>query len=109
MDFENTDEQILELLSLMDEFNPMIPDAVAEYFLNKNGIECDDLRLKKLLSLITQKFVTDVCMDALQHNRVRQREPSTKRKEKKTTLTMEDLQWALSERGIKVKRPPYYM
>lgn len=69
---------------------------------------------KKLISLVSQKFIADVANDALQYNRVKQQNANThtskdKRKEKKVALTMEDLSAALSDYGVNVKKPSYYI
>lgn len=75
--------------------------------MNKSGLETDDIKLKRLLSLVTQKFVTDIASDALQYSKVRQSSQSQKRKDKKLTLTVEDLSSACKEKGINIKRPSY--
>jgi transcription initiation factor TFIID subunit 10 len=54
-------EQILaETLMMMDEFTPIIPDAVTDYHLAVGGLETDDVRIKRLLALSAQKFITDI-------------------------------------------------
>jgi transcription initiation factor TFIID subunit 10 len=64
------------------------------------------------VSLAAQKFISDIANDALQHCKTRssaQPSKSTKGKDKKYTLTMEDLSPALAEYGITVKKPPYFV
>lgn len=81
--------------------------------MNKAGLDCEDPKLKKVLALATQKFVTDIATDAMQHSRVRTggsgSSKGEKRRDKKVTLTVEDLGAALSEYGINLKRPPYFI
>ncbi|KAK3840992.1 MAG: transcription initiation factor TFIID 23-30kDa subunit-domain-containing protein, partial [Linnemannia gamsii] len=105
------DRTLAEFLPMMESYNPIIPDAVTDYYLNRTGFDCDDVRIKRLLALAAQKFVSDIATDAFQYCKVRQQ--SQKRpapgKEKKTVLTMEDLSDALGEYGINVKKPDYYM
>ncbi|KAF9177671.1 Transcription initiation factor TFIID subunit 10 [Haplosporangium sp. Z 767] len=104
------DRTLAEFLPMMETYNPIIPDAVTDYYLSRTGFDCDDIRIKRLLALAAQKFVSDIATDAFQYCKVRQQ--SQKRvpgKEKKTVLTMEDLSDALGEYGINVKKPDYFM
>ncbi|KAG1170372.1 hypothetical protein G6F70_007705 [Rhizopus microsporus] len=97
-----------EFLALMDNYAPIIPDAVTDYYLSKSGFDCDDVRIKRLLALATQKFIADIATDAFQHCKVRQSGNRKTGKERKTVLTMEDLSAALAEYGVNVKKPEYY-
>lgn len=65
----------------------------------------------RLISLAAQKFVSDIANDALQHCKVRSSNQAskTKGKDRRYTLTMEDLAPALAEYGITVRKPPYYV
>ncbi|KAI8982027.1 transcription initiation factor IID, TAF10 subunit [Mycotypha africana] len=108
---EKTDKerQMAELLVTMDNYTPIIPDAVIDYYLNKTGFDCDDAKIKKLFALAAQKFVADIATDAFQYNKVRQAgSRSASKSNKKTVLTMDDLSSALEEYGINVKKPDYY-
>lgn len=71
-DLSRRDKTLLEILDLMDgEFAPIIPDAVTDYYLAKNGFETTDVRVKRLLALATQKFISDVAQDAYEYSRIR--------------------------------------
>ncbi|KAK9466482.1 transcription initiation factor TFIID 23-30kDa subunit-domain-containing protein [Lipomyces arxii] len=65
------DKSLKEFLNMMDEFTPIIPDAVTDYYLMKAGFESSDVRIKRLLALTTQKFVSDIATDAYQYSRIR--------------------------------------
>lgn len=66
------DKTLQEVLEMMDgEFAPIIPDAVTDYYLSKNGFETSDIRIKRLLALATQKFVLDIAQDAYEYLRIR--------------------------------------
>lgn len=66
------DKSLKEVLDLMDgEYAPIIPDAVTDYYLAKNGFETSDVKIKRLLALATQKFILDVAQDAYEYSRIR--------------------------------------
>lgn len=66
------DKTLLEMLELMKgDFAPIIPDAVTDYYLAKNGFETADVRVKRLLALATQKFISDIAQDSYEYSRIR--------------------------------------
>lgn len=70
-EFTRKDKTLEEILELMEDNPPIIPDAVVEYYLRKNGFDTVDLRVKRLLALATQKFVSDIANDAYEYSRIR--------------------------------------
>ncbi|KAG2231738.1 hypothetical protein INT48_007458 [Thamnidium elegans] len=105
------EKEMAELLMTMDNYKAIIPDAVIDYYLNKTGFDCDDVRIKKLFALAAQKFVADIATDAFQYNKVKQsstRPTNKASKEKKIVLNMDDLSSALAEYGVNVKKPEFY-
>ncbi|KAI8809226.1 transcription initiation factor TFIID 23-30kDa subunit-domain-containing protein [Cladochytrium replicatum] len=101
------DRSLAELLMIMDDYSPIIPDAVTDYYLSRSGIECED---KAIDALAAQTFIADVATDAMQHDELRQQTSATKGnrgqvKDKRMVLTMEDLSAALGDHGINVRRP----
>ncbi|KAI0731159.1 transcription initiation factor IID TAF10 subunit [Earliella scabrosa] len=114
------DKTLAEFLLMLDDYEPLIPNEVTEYYLQRVGFECEDARLKRLLSLAAQKFVSDIAADAYQHARIRanaaggrsranQSGTASARDKTKTTLTMDDLSSALAEYGINSRKPDFYM
>ncbi|KAF7796339.1 hypothetical protein EIP86_007516 [Pleurotus ostreatoroseus] len=114
------DRTLAEFLLMLDEYEPLIPNEVTDYYLQRVGFECEDVRLKRLLSLAAQKFVSDIAADAFQHARIRANAaggrsrgpatgPAAARDKTKTTLMMEDLSSALAEYGITSRKPEFYM
>jgi transcription initiation factor TFIID subunit 10 len=112
-EIEDNEKRILELLNLMENHKPLIAEELIDYYLIKAGVRCDDIRLKRLISVLGQKFLSDVVNDSLKYSKLKnsthgissrssQREPS------KQSLNMDDLIFALSERGISIERPPYH-
>lgn len=58
----------------MDDYAPLIPDAVTDYYLTVAGLAPPpetDRRLARLLALAAQKFIADVAADAYQYSRIR--------------------------------------
>ncbi|TPX72738.1 hypothetical protein SpCBS45565_g00173 [Spizellomyces sp. 'palustris'] len=108
------DRSLAELLLMLDEYRPVTPDAVTDYYLARSGFECDDVRVKRLLALAAQKFVSDIAVDALQYCKIRGQGPQTKdrrnmTKDKRTVLTMDDLSAALADHGVNMKKPEYFL
>ena len=140
---QEEDKDLLELLQILDTATPVvsdsgkgldilcgcyatlltlyfcsqIPDSLMDYYMMKAGVVCDDVRLKRLIALLGQKFISDIANDAMHFHKMRQSSGSTNMTSannriggaKKNTLSIEDLAAALSEYGINIKRPSYYM
>ncbi|SCU89659.1 LAFA_0E19834g1_1 [Lachancea sp. 'fantastica'] len=70
-EFTRKDKTLNEILDMMEDNPPIIPDAVIDYYLMKNGFDCADVRVKRLLALATQKFVSDIATDAYEYSRIR--------------------------------------
>ncbi|KAJ1675592.1 hypothetical protein EV182_000973 [Spiromyces aspiralis] len=112
LEYIKKEKTLAEFLVQMDQYSPIIPDALMDYYLAQAGFECSDVRIKRLLALATQKFISDIATDAFQYNRIRQQASKEKRilsRDRKTVLTMEDLAAALAEHGVNVKKPDYFM
>ncbi|XP_037057784.1 transcription initiation factor TFIID subunit 10-like [Peromyscus leucopus] len=102
---------LVDFLMQLEDYTPTIPDAVTGYYLNRAGFEASDPRIIRLISLAAQKFISDIANDALQHCKMKSTASGSspsKRKDRKYTLTVEDLTPALREYGIDVKKPPYF-
>ncbi|XP_071944174.1 transcription initiation factor TFIID subunit 10-like [Antedon mediterranea] len=97
-------------LTQIEDYAPTIPDAVTGFYLNRAGFEASDPRVMRLISLAAQKFVSDVVNESLQHCKMKGSAQSSKKsgKDKRYTLTLDDLTPALHERGINVKKPYYF-
>lgn len=72
---QKKDASLRDFLAKMDDqYTPLIPDAVTDYYLTLAGLPPPpetDRRLARLLALATQKFVADVAADAYQYSRIR--------------------------------------
>ncbi|KDR22733.1 transcription initiation factor TFIID subunit 10-like [Zootermopsis nevadensis] len=105
-------QPLSDFLQQLEDYIPTIPDAVTAFHLQSAGFETSDPRIIRLVSLAAQKFVSDVANDALQHCKTRgasQISKTSKGKDRRYTLTMEDLTPALAEYGITVKKPHYFV
>ncbi|KZF19484.1 transcription initiation factor IID, TAF10 subunit [Xylona heveae TC161] len=68
------DATLREFLGKMDDYAPIIPDAVTNYYLTKAGLPPPpetSPQLARLLALATQKFIADIAADAYQYSRIR--------------------------------------
>lgn len=98
----------------MDEYPPILPDALLDHYMEKSGMQCSDQRIKRVLGLVAQKFVSDVATDAHEYYKMRQQTLSAKEKKqqqgkaKGSVLTMQDLSAALNDYGIDARKPLYY-
>ncbi|KDE05380.1 hypothetical protein MVLG_04291 [Microbotryum lychnidis-dioicae p1A1 Lamole] len=110
---DQRDVQLAELLEMMDEWQPIIPDEVTDYFLQKSGFETDDPRVKRLLALAAQRFVSSIAADSFQYARARtaaSKSSGSKAKGRtRTVLTMDDLSAALKDYGVGADRAAYYL
>ncbi|XP_055920787.1 transcription initiation factor TFIID subunit 10-like [Eupeodes corollae] len=108
-----------DFLMQLEDYVPTVPDAVTAHYLNSAGFESVDPRIVRLISVAAQKFISDVANDSLQHCKVRtnNQQPTSHGmpkgqkpvKDRKYTMTMEDLVPALSDYGITVRKPHYFV
>jgi len=101
-------EEIEEFIASLEDYSSIIPDEIVQYYLSKSGFICPDVRIKRLIALATQKFLTEIANDSLQYCKIRQSSARNKKQEKKLVLTMEDLSQALKAYGVNLKKPEYF-
>ncbi|ORD96522.1 TAF10 [Hepatospora eriocheir] len=100
-----------EIRNKLKDYKPLLPDTIMNYFLEKNGVKTNNKEVKNLINAMSHKFLTDVAVNAKQFNKIRRKASGKDIRfltEKKTTLTIEDLEKALKEMGINVSRPHYF-
>lgn len=95
------------MLDAIEEFDSSIPDPVVHHYLNCAGMHTNDQRIVRLIGVAAQKFIHDIVSDSLQRCKLRAAQ-GKKGKDKKHTLTTDDLSAALSEYGIEVRRQQYF-
>ena len=54
------EEELNQFTSNLDQFKPVIPETVTQYYMNQAGLQTDDERVVKLLSVSVQKFMTSL-------------------------------------------------
>lgn len=103
---------------------------MTDYYLSLSGLHTTDIRLKRLLALATQKFISELAADAFQYSKVRQGGGQGQvggqagpggqsgavggigmtegKKGGRTVLTIEDLGCAVAEYGVDVRRGDFY-
>ncbi|KAF0278669.1 hypothetical protein FOG50_00477 [Hanseniaspora uvarum] len=69
--FSRKDKSLQDILEFLDEQPPVIPNVIVDYYLKKNGMNLKDDKIKKLISLATSKFITDIAVDAYEYSRIR--------------------------------------
>ncbi|XBW36261.1 hypothetical protein QEN19_001853 [Hanseniaspora menglaensis] len=70
-DFSRKDKTLQEILDFLDKQPPIIPDPIIDYYLKKNGLHLKDDKLKKLISVATTKFISDIAIDTYEYSRIR--------------------------------------
>ncbi|KAK4142832.1 transcription initiation factor TFIID 23-30kDa subunit-domain-containing protein [Dichotomopilus funicola] len=68
------DASLKDFLNKIDDYAPIIPDAVTNYYMTRAGLPPPpqtDQRLARLLALAAQKFIADIAADAYQYSRIR--------------------------------------
>ena len=106
-------EEVEKFLTTLSSYRPAIPDELVRYYLSRAGFQTDDVRLERLISLAAQKFIAEIAHDAISHCRLRQGASTSQSKkgapkDVKLTLTIDDLERALREYGVVLKKPPYF-
>ncbi|KWU41537.1 transcription initiation factor IID, TAF10 subunit [Rhodotorula sp. JG-1b] len=70
-DHDQQDAQLAQLLDQMDDYKPIIPDEVTDYYLQRAGFDTSDVRVKRLVGLAAQRFISSIASDAFQYARAR--------------------------------------
>ena len=100
---------ISTFIKSLDTYSPTLPTEVSNYYLSKSGVNVQDERILKLVSLATDKFMADIIFDAKQFSVLRQKSQrkETKRKavESADTLEFQDVVRSLKMRKISISRP----
>jgi transcription initiation factor TFIID subunit 10 len=106
------DEEFNEFKKQLDSYAPMIPSSIIDSFCEKSGVESLDSDVKKTISLMAHKFLTDVAVASFQYHKIFSKAAQKDKRfgrEKKITLQVQDLENALKDMGIDISRPNYFL
>ncbi|CAF1195471.1 unnamed protein product [Rotaria sordida] len=67
------EEDLNKFTSTLDQYTPAIPETVTKYYMRQCGLQTDDDRVVKLLSVSVQKFMTDIINDCFQLHKIREK------------------------------------
>jgi transcription initiation factor TFIID subunit 10 len=115
-----------DFCSKLQDVNSTIPDPVMLHYMKKAGFIVNDPKLVKILSLASQKFISEIINDCMQFHKIKTntklqtttvtgaQKPGLSIAEKLKTpnsaiLTLDDLSTVLQDYGISVKKPYYFM
>lgn len=101
---------VAQFMNQLDDVSPTIPDAVTEFYMKKCGVESMDPKVTRLISLATQKFISDIIVDASMQAKAKQTGPPPKKgtKDTKMALTNDVLEPVLKEYGLNLVKAPYH-
>ncbi|KAH7830775.1 Transcription initiation factor TFIID subunit 10 [Monocercomonoides exilis] len=109
MDALLSDVKFEEFYNSLNDNPTIFPDELVDAQLKATGFQCPDIRVKRLIALATEKFLSDVLSDAYQLSKIQPLQKKNKKGESRPgVLTLSDLSLALAEHGIEVDKPEYY-
>ncbi|ETN76408.1 transcription initiation factor TFIID subunit [Necator americanus] len=68
---ESSNINMRDFINELEDYVPTIPDAVTMHFMRSCGCDCSDPRIVRLVALATQKYVSDIILDAMQQARMK--------------------------------------
>jgi transcription initiation factor TFIID subunit 10 len=100
----NTQEE--QFIGSLQDFTPLIPDEIVDFYLKQTGFNCPDQKMTRLIALAAQKFLSDIVHETRQYH---DKSQSTSGPKKKVILTMEHLQKTLDDYGINTRKQEYFV
>ncbi|KII61812.1 Transcription initiation factor TFIID subunit 10 [Thelohanellus kitauei] len=103
-------KEIEKYLKKVSRHECVIPNELTSVILQSAGVNCEDENLVKIISLGAQKFITEILAECYEFNKNKDT-GKAQRKEGQSanmTLTYEDLEFILRQKGIDVSHMPYF-
>jgi len=111
-----SEKELAKLFGELDEFAPTIPDALTQHHLKISGVRDADVRVTRLVSLAAQKIISQIVTDAricaqqrLEMQAKDKRERGFDPKDRRVVMTLEDLMAALTDYGLGIRKPAYFV
>lgn len=106
-------KELNDFLTAVDAYNPTVPEALTQYYLERSGVDVKDDRIVKLVSLAADKLLTEILDNSIETRGLRQlsvKNPK-KKEEMSKNLDIEDVAGGLTQmrvhfRGQKTKQDP---
>lgn len=137
-DTKTPGEILDEFCSKLKDVHTTLPETVVNHYMKKTGFIVNDPKLVKIISIASQKFISEIVNDVMQHHKLKskstgqgnatnasasntnvnqgssanQAQGSSSNANKNApglVLTLEDLSNVLTEYGINIKKPYYFM
>ncbi len=103
-DVEQPNPSISSLIEGVEGYMPTIPEQLTKYYSECNGLSIRDDNVAKLLSLAVDKVLVDILHNAQQRSLMRKQVSKSGSNKEDETLELEDLEGALAEMRIFVRR-----
>ena len=76
-DSKTPGEILDEFCVKLDEVNTTLPDSVINYYMKKAGFVVNDPKLVKIISIASQKFISEIVNDVMQHHKQKSKSVTT--------------------------------
>ncbi|RYH02953.1 hypothetical protein EON65_47475 [archaeon] len=95
-------KELNDFLTALDAYNPTVPEALTQYYLERSGVDVEDDRIVKLVSLAADKLLTEILDNSLETRGLRQLslKNSKKKEEMSKNLDIEDVAGGLTQMRV---------
>jgi transcription initiation factor TFIID subunit 10 len=103
--------ELNEFLLSLDSYNPTIPENLTKHYLERSGLDVKDPRITKLISLATDKLLSEILYESRQVATLRQQGAGNKGNRKRKfgdengdLLDLDDIQVSLAQLRVFLRR-----
>lgn len=103
---KNQASELNDFLLSLDTYSPTVSENLVHFYLERSGLDIQDKRIDKLVSLATDKLLSEILYEAKQVANLRQQNGRSKKRKLDASegVDIEDLQISLMQLRIFVKR-----